>query len=284
VRLATVVEFGAAHTVVVRDGRCLALELAGIAASVPTMRDLAALDAAARRDLAAWIDRQPDERWRPIGDLDPGPAVPDPGAIYTIGHNYRPAGKTDDERPERPLVYGKLPSSVAASGAVLAWDSALSPNVDAEVELGIVIGEPASDVDVDEAMAHVFGYTVIDDVSSRDAWLDGDQWLLGKSMAGFCPVGPVVVTADELDPHDLALRCAVNGVAIQDGRTSQMRFTIPEIVSFLSRHVTLRPGDLIATGTPARLEGAVGPDDHLQTGDVVVCGIEGIGELMTTVA
>ena len=89
-------------------------------------------------------------------------------------------------------------------------------------------------------------------------------------MAGFCPVGPVIVTADELDPRDLALACTVNGVAIQDGRTSQMRFTIPEIVSYLSRHVTLRPGDLIATGTPARLQGPVGPDDHLQAGDVVV--------------
>ena len=88
---------------------------------------------------------------------------------------------------------------------MVAWDTDLSPNVDAEVELGVVIGEPATDVEVEDAMAHVFGYTVIDDVSSRDAWLDGDQWLLGKSMAGFCPVGPVIVTADELDPRDLAL-------------------------------------------------------------------------------
>ena len=282
-RLATVVEYGTAHAVVVRDDRCLALALPGVAAPGPSMRDVAALDAEARRDLAAWVDAQPDASWRPLDELDLAPAVPDPGAIYTIGHNYRPAGEADDARPERPLVYGKLPSSVAASGGVVAWDSDLSPNVDAEVELGVVIGEPATDVGVEDAMAHVFGYTVIDDVSSRDAWLDGDQWLLGKSMAGFCPVGPVIVTADELDPRDLALACTVNGVPIQDGRTSQMRFTIPEIVSFLSRHVTLRPGDLIATGTPARLQGPIGPDDHLQEGDVVVCRIEGIGELTTTV-
>ena len=101
--------------------------------------------------------------------------------------------------------------------------------------------------------SHVFGYTCINDVSSRDPWLDGDQWLLGKSMPGFCPVGPWIVTADELDPTDLRLGCTINGVAIQDGRTSDMRFGIAEIVSFLSRHVTLRRGDLIATGTPARL-------------------------------
>jgi 2-keto-4-pentenoate hydratase/2-oxohepta-3-ene-1,7-dioic acid hydratase in catechol pathway len=251
------------------------------------MRELAALDAAARRDLDAWIDDQPDDRWHAISDVDPGPAVPDPGAIYTFGLNYRPAGvaaDADPDRPERPFVFAKLPSSVAASGGVVAWDRAVTPNVDAEVELGVVIGEPATDVEVEDAMAHVFGYTVIDDVSSRDPWLDGDQWLLGKSMAGFCPVGPVVVTASALDTRDLAMRCTVNGATIQDGRTSQMRFTIPEIVSYLSRHVTLRPGDLIATGTPARLEGPVGPDDHLQEGDVVVCGIEGIGELTTTVA
>ena len=120
----------------------------------------------------------------------PDRPCPDPGAIYTIGHNYRPAGVAagaDTDRPERPLVYGKLPSSVAASGGVVAWDRALTPNVDAEVELGVVIGEPATDVEVGDAMAHVFGYTVIDDVSSRDPWLDGDQWLLGKSMAGLLP-------------------------------------------------------------------------------------------------
>jgi 2-keto-4-pentenoate hydratase/2-oxohepta-3-ene-1,7-dioic acid hydratase in catechol pathway len=286
-RLATVISYGVPVAVVVRDGRFLALDLPGRPGDSATMRELAALDALARGDLAAWIDDQPDDRWRAITDVDPGPAVPDPGAIYTIGHNYRPAGvdaDADPDRPERPLVFAKLPSSVAASGGVVAWDRALTPNVDAEVELGVVIGEAATDVEVEDALAHVFGYTVIDDVSSRDPWLDGDQWLLGKSMAGFCPVGPIVVTAEALDARDLAMRCTVNDVVIQDGRTSQMRFTVAEIVSYLSRHVTLRPGDLIATGTPARLDGPAGPDVHLQAGDVVVCGIEGIGELSTSVA
>ena len=135
-----------------------------------------------------------------------------------------------------------------------------------------MIGEPAWRVEAEDAHAHVFGYTIVNDVSSRDPWLDGDQWLLGKSMPGFCPVGPWVVTADELDParppprlHDQRRR------PIQDGRTSQMRFSIAEIISYLSRHVTLRPGDLIATGTPARLAGPLGPDRHLQAGDVVDC-------------
>ena len=133
-------------------------------------------------------------------------------------------------------------------------------------------------------MAHVFGYTCIDDVSSRDEWLDGDQWLLGKSMPGFCPVGPWVVTRDELDPTDLRLGCTLNGVAIQDGRTAAMRTSIAEVIAYLSRYVTLRPGDLIASGTPPRLAGPLGPERHLQAGDVVMVWIEGIGELTTTIA
>ena len=133
-------------------------------------------------------------------------------------------------------------------------------------------------------MRHVFGYTIVNDVSSRDPWLDGDQWLLGKSMPGFCPVGPWVITADELDPSDLRLGCRIGGVAIQDGRTSDMRFSIPEVISYLSRHLRLETGDLIATGTPARLAGPIGPERHLQAGDVVTVWIERIGELTTTIA
>jgi 2-keto-4-pentenoate hydratase/2-oxohepta-3-ene-1,7-dioic acid hydratase in catechol pathway len=156
----------------------------------------------------------------------------------------------------------------------VTWDRALTANVDAECELGVVVGPDAS----------VFGYTIVNDMGSRDPWLDGDQWLLGKSMPGFCPVGPWTVTPDELDPADLGLGCTVNGVPIQDGRTSQMRFSISEQLAFLARHVELRPGDLIATGTPARLEGPLGPDRHLQPGDVVTCWIDGLGELTTIIA
>jgi 2,4-didehydro-3-deoxy-L-rhamnonate hydrolase len=124
----------------------------------------------------------------------------------------------------------------------------------------------------------------VNDMNSVDPWLDGDQWLLGKSMAGFCPVGPWIVTADELDSMDLRLGCTINGEPIQDGRTSDMRFSIAEVISYLSRHVELRSGDLIATGTPARLATPPGPERHLQPGDTVMAWIEGIGELTTTIA
>src|SRR5262249_5666592 len=152
----------------------------------------------------------------------------------------------------RPLVYGKAATSVAADGATLSWDRRLTDNVDGEVELGIVIGATAWEVSAEQAMDHVFGFTIVNDVSSRDEGLGREPWLLGRSMPGFCPTGPTVVTADELSATDLALTCEINGEPIQDGRTSQMRFGVREIVSYLSRHAVLRPGDLIASGTPAR--------------------------------
>ena len=199
-------------------------------------------------------------------------AVLKPGAIYTVGLNYD--GPGTDPRPQRPLIYGKARSSIAGHGDVLTWDRSLTPNVDAEVELGVVIGDDG----------RIAAYTIVNDISSRDLWLDGDQWLLGKSMPGFCPVGPVIVAADAFDPADVRLGCTINGTAIQDGRTSDMRFSIADVIAYLGRHVRLEAGDLIATGTPARLAGPLGPERHLEPGDVVTCWIEGIGELTTTVA
>jgi 2-keto-4-pentenoate hydratase/2-oxohepta-3-ene-1,7-dioic acid hydratase in catechol pathway len=186
--------------------------------------------------------------------------------------------------PDRPLIYGKAASSFTTDGATLSWDRTLTPNVDAECELGVVIGRDAWRVDAADAFDHILGYTIVNDVSSRDPWLDGDQWLVGKSMPGFCPAGPRLLPVNELNPADLRLGCSINGEPIQDGRTSQMRFSVAAIVAFLSHHLALRPGDLIATGTPARLTSPPGPDRHLEPGDVVTCWIEGIGELTTTIA
>jgi 2,4-didehydro-3-deoxy-L-rhamnonate hydrolase len=210
--------------------------------------------------------------------------VPRPGAIYTVGLNYRVPGEPDGAGPDRPLIYAKAASSFASDGATLTWDRTLTANVDAECELGLVIGREAWRVDAADALDHILGYTIVNDVSSRDPWLDGDQWLVGKSMPGFCPAGPRLVPVRELDPADLRLGCTINGEPIQEGRTSQIRFSIAEIVAYLSRHLALRPGDLIATGTPPRLPGPPGPDRHLEPTDVVTCWIEGIGELTTTVA
>jgi len=191
------------------------------------------------------------------------------GAVYTVGLNYRDPANPGAPGPERPLIYGKARSALVGHGATITWDRSLTANVDGECELGVVIG----------ASRTILGYTIVNDVTSRDTWLDGDQWLLGKSMPGFCPVGPVIVPAAELDPANLRLGCTINGAPIQEGRTADMRFSIAEVLDFLGRHVRLEPGDLIATGTPARLAGPPGPDRHIQRADVITCWIEGIGEL-----
>jgi 2-keto-4-pentenoate hydratase/2-oxohepta-3-ene-1,7-dioic acid hydratase in catechol pathway len=193
------------------------------------------------------------------------------GAVYTVGLNYRDPANPNAPGPERPLIYGKARSALAGDGATISWDRSLTANVDGECELGVVIG----------ASGRVGGYTIVNDVTSRDPWLDGDQWLLGKSMPGFCPVGPVLVPAAELDPSDLRLTFMINGVTVQDARTSLMRFSIEQILDYLGRHVALREGDLVATGTPVR----IGPlaDHHLASGDTMTCWIEGIGELTNRV-
>ncbi len=268
-RLATILQGSATRVAVVRNGGVLPLP-----AQFRSIRTIAAEGEQYLRKIAAWVEEQPADAYLSLGALKLAPAVPDPGAIYTIGLNYRSAAEPDSGRPDRPFVYGKASSSVASDGALVSWDRSLTTNVDAECELGVVVGAGGS----------VFGYTIINDISSRDELLDGDQWLLGKSMPGFCPVGPWIVTSEELDPGDLALGCTINGHAIQDGRTGQMHFSIAEILDFLGRHLQLRPGDLIATGTPDRLTTPPGPGRRLQVGDEVTAWIQGIGELTTTIA
>jgi 2,4-didehydro-3-deoxy-L-rhamnonate hydrolase len=263
-RLATILDGGLPRPVVVRDERVLPI--------AQPLNELAANGPNALRRVAAWADAQPAATWRPVEQVRLGPAVADPGAIYTVGLNYDGPGAAP--RPERPLIYGKAVGSVAGHGATLAWDRSVTDDVDAEIELGVVIG----------AGGTVFGYTCVNDISARDEHLDGDQWLLGKSMPGFCPVGPWIVTADDFDPSDVGLACSINGEPIQDDRTSRMRFRIPEIIEFLGRHLELRPGDLIAAGTPVRLTTPPGPSRRLRLGDTATVSIEGIGELTTIIA
>ncbi len=280
-RLATILVDGRPRPAVVRDDdRVVPIDTR--ATGLPGIRAIAAGGPAALERLVAWLDGQPPDAGMPLANVILGPAVPDPGAIYTVGLNYDGPGAPP--RPERPLIYGKAAASVAGHGATLAWDREITDDVDAEIELGVVIGAPAFRVTAAEAMDHVFGYTCINDVSARDERLDGDQWLLGKSMPGFCPVGPWIVTADAFEPANVALRCTIDREPIQEGRTTQMRFGVAEIVAYLSQHLELRPGDLIATGTPPRLASAPGPGRRLRAGDTVTVSIEGIGRLTTTIA
>ena len=282
-RFASVIDDGGWLDVVVRDGTYLPLESEDTGPG--GIRGIAAGGASGLSRVSSWVQAQPERAWRSLDRVEEIGTPIEPRTIFTIGENYRPPGATADSKPLRPLVYGKAMASAMTGGpGLVSWDRSLTANVDAECELGVVIGELAWQVQAEDAMRHVFGYTIVNDISSRDPWLDGDQWLLGKSMNGFCPVGPWIVTANELDPNDLRLGCTINEEAIQDGRTADMRFSIAEIITYLSRHLTLSPGDLIATGTPARLTTPPGPDRHLEPGDVVTAWIEGIGELTTTIA
>ena len=258
-RFATILEEGAAWAALVTDDRVLPLALPD--PELRSVRGIAGADASGLAWIARWAEERMPSAWRPLDEVRLGPALPDPGAVYTVGLNFRAAGDgPDPERPERPLIYGKASTSVGAHGDVLAWDRALTANVDPECELGIVIGATASNVPPEFALDHVFGYTIINDVSSRDPWLDGDQWLLGKSMPGFCPVGPWIVTPDELDVSALRLGCRLNGEAIQDGSTAQLRF------GDRGDHLLAEPARCAPARGPGRDRHAVAPRGTTRTG------------------
>lgn len=208
-----------------------------------------------------------------------------PSKIVAIGLNYldhiREAGV---DRPTQPLVFAKFPSAVIGPHESIEIDRSIAERVDWEVELAAVIGVTARHVSVDRALDVVFGYTVANDVSARDVQFGDGQWVRGKSLDTFCPLGPAVVTADAIpDPQSLALRTTVNGEAMQDSSTSAMLFGVAELVAFCSRNFTLHPGDVILTGTPWGCGEFMTPQRSLASGDIVVCSIEGIGDLVNPV-
>ncbi|HUS62243.1 MAG TPA: fumarylacetoacetate hydrolase family protein [Acidimicrobiales bacterium] len=207
------------------------------------------------------------------------PPLPSPRTILGVGLNYADhAEESGISVPEEPMLFAKLASSVIGPGDEIRL--ALSQEVDYEAELGVVIGTRASRVAADDALAHVFGYTCVNDVSARDVQFRDGQWMRGKSLDTFCPVGPWIVTPDEIDdPQSLAIRCVVNGRTLQDSNTSFMIRSVAQIISFASEGITLQPGDLIATGTPAGVGFSRRPPVFLQPGDVVRVEIDGIGVL-----
>jgi 2-keto-4-pentenoate hydratase/2-oxohepta-3-ene-1,7-dioic acid hydratase in catechol pathway len=210
--------------------------------------------------------------------------VTNPSKIIAIGLNYRDhALEQNVPLPKAPLIFAKFPSSVNGPYDPIRWDPALTQMVDYEVELGVVIGKKARRVSEADALEYVFGYTVINDTTARDLQYGDKQWVRGKSLDTFCPMGPVVVTADEIpDPQALGVRCLVNGEVRQDSNTVQMVFGVRELVAYCSRAFTLEPGDLIATGTPNGVGVYRKPPVYLQNGDVVVTEVEGIGRLENT--
>ena len=214
-------------------------------------------------------------------DLEQAAPVTDPEKIVCVGLNYRDhAEEGDNEIPDEPVLFSKFPTSVNGPGGTIAWDPDLTETVDYEAELVAVIGTEAREVDVDEAEEYVAGYTVGNDVSARDIQHGDGQWVRGKSLDTFAPIGPDVVTPDEVgDVEDLGIWTEVNGERLQDSSTGELIFGIDELVSFCSRAFTLQPGDLLFTGTPPGVGVYREPPVLLEDGDTVTVGIEGLGEL-----
>ena len=211
-----------------------------------------------------------------------GPCVTKPHKIICVGLNYRRhADETNAPYPEVPILFNKFDNTLTGHKSVIPVPK-VTNMLDYEVELGIVMGKKAKNVKEEEALDYVFGYCAVNDLSARDLQMRTHQWLLGKSCDKFSPIGPYLVTSDEVgNPNDLALKTYVNGELRQDSNTSDMIFSSAEIISYISRHMTLEPGDIILTGTP---EGVVlgYPEEkqvYIKPGDKVTVEIEKLGSL-----
>jgi 5-carboxymethyl-2-hydroxymuconate isomerase len=223
---------------------------------------------------------------RPLSETRLEAPLRAPSKIIAIGLNYQDhIRETGLPEPNSPLVFAKFLNSLAGPDDEIWWPDGLTVKVDWEAELAAVVGERMRNVSVEDALDGIFGYTAANDVSARDIQFSDEQWVRGKSLDTFCPVGPSVVTADEFgDPQDQAVFCRVNGVVKQESNTSLMIFSTAEIVSFLSHNFTLEPGDLILTGTPWGCGGFADPPEFLSAGDVVEVEVGWVGVLRNPVA
>ena len=208
-----------------------------------------------------------------------------PGKIVAVGLNYMDhcleQGLTP---PERPTLFTKFSTAVNHPDGQIRWDPNLTSKVDYEAELAVVIGRRAYRVSEEDAYAYVAGYTCLNDVTARDLQRADKQWVRGKSLDTFAPMGPVMVTTDEIpDPHTLDIRCWVNGELRQESHTSQLIHNVPKLIAFCSQAFTLEPGDIITTGTPGGVGVFRDPPVFLQPGDEVIVEIQGIGRLRNIV-
>jgi 2-keto-4-pentenoate hydratase/2-oxohepta-3-ene-1,7-dioic acid hydratase in catechol pathway len=214
--------------------------------------------------------------------------IQDPTKVICVGMNYVDhCTEQNAPIPTEPVIFSKFPSSVTGPFADLPFEGIVQTGeFDFEVELVIVVGKEGRAIPKEKAMEHVIGYTVAHDVSARDWQLkrNGGQWLLGKCMDGFAPIGPALVTTDEVgDPHNLGIRCILNGRTVQDSNTKQLVFKTEDIIAWVSRFCTLVPGDMILTGTPPGVGFCRKPPLYLKHGDVVTCEIDGIGAITNKV-
>lgn len=211
--------------------------------------------------------------------------------VFCVGRNYAEhiaegarALKANITATEVPVFFTKPPTTVTGPYADVPIFPQVSTSIDYEVELAVIIGKPGLNISKEHAMEHVWGYTVVNDVTARDVQRrHGGQFFKGKAFDDSCPMGPVIVTRDEItDPHNLRVSTVVNGETRQDGNTAQMIFDIPTLIASLSEGLTLNSGDILATGTPSGVGYAMEPPHFLKDGDIVECEVEGIGTLRNT--
>lgn len=287
-RLASCRYQGETRLALIVGGNALVLERH---AQYPDMLTLIQGGAAALAELREYLaTHHPD---LPLDRLPLLAPIPRPlKNILCLGWNYREhahesakATQRTPQIPQHPVVFTKAVTAVTGPYARIPYDAALSTQIDWEVELGVIIGRDGYRISREHALDHVFGYTIINDLSARDIQARHKQFFLGKSLDGHCPMGPWIVTHDEIpDPQRLALTCTVNGVLKQQANTRDQLFDVATTISILSHGMTLEAGDIIATGTPAGVGFARTPPEFLRPGDTVVCEIEGIGRLENTIA
>ncbi|MEC9414979.1 MAG: fumarylacetoacetate hydrolase family protein [Pseudomonadota bacterium] len=206
--------------------------------------------------------------------------------IFGIGLNYTEhvaesarSLDTSSELPQEPIIFSKFPTAVIGDGEPICHNQKITQQLDWEAELAVIIGKKCNRVNKDDALQHVFGYTIINDISARDCRRAG-QWLVSKSQHSFAPMGPCIVTADEIkEPHNLNISCHVNGVEKQNSNTKFMLFNINDLIEDISQGLLLEPGDIIATGTPAGVGAGRDPQEFMWPGDVLETSIEGIGKI-----
>jgi 2-keto-4-pentenoate hydratase/2-oxohepta-3-ene-1,7-dioic acid hydratase in catechol pathway len=221
----------------------------------------------------------------PLSDVKLLAPISNPSKLIAIGLNYMDhVRETGSKVPQIAVMFTKYTSSIIGTGDEIRWDPALTSKVDWEAELAVVIGKRASKVKEEDAFDYILGYMNCHDVSARDLQNEkGDQWIMGKSLDTFGPLGPYLVTKEDVpDPQNLSIKCLVNGQAMQDSNTREMIFKIPHLIAYLSRGITLNPGDVITTGTPDGVGGARKPPIFLKHGDVVTVEVEGLGQLTNT--
>ncbi|HEX2556283.1 MAG TPA: fumarylacetoacetate hydrolase family protein [Microvirga sp.] len=252
------------------------------------------------RDMVELIERYDEVRGSlkgegagiPLREVKLLAPIPNPRRnIFCVGKNYRDHAKEfagsgyeagavkGAEIDEYPAVFSKPPTSVIGHGDTVSLHPHVTSAVDYEAELTLVIGKAGRDIPAERAYEHIWGYTIVNDVTARDRQRNHKQWFMGKALDTFCPMGPWITTADELDPENLDVKCWVNGELRQNANTRDLIFTIPSLIATISAGLTLRPGDLIATGTPAGVGLGFSPPKFLKPGDEVTMSISGIGTL-----